>query len=724
MTNILWIAIPALTSLLYAILLYNLAARGVYMEPAERWRAAFLLAATLWSLSSMALHALHEVISPTYIVRVWTLANLALPLTINGFVAHFLALPRAQRLATLGALLYIPIAYLVLAGYVVRGAWIVDNRITYDVGPALPLFAVFWAFYMYSSGFYVLRERFRSTSPEFRQRLDYILGVIVLLTVGNTLNLTFLSSYPIDILLAALAAVLLGLSIAHNHLLTVQIALRRVVILVFLVLLYLAGSATLLYSVALFGEWAIAFASVMIALVTGLVMLSYAPIRGRVERTLEHFFLAERDLEPLLLRLSRLGTQLRPPKELAQAVLHEIQTFLNVTTAGLFLQYMDDQAYRLIAVTGVDARTSTLHFQADSPLIAILQARTDALTIGMLAELPEAAGLWIREWETLRALKTEVLVPIHAEDRLIGFFTFGVRKDGRAYSRRELSQTFPLLANQVSIALDNSRLYAQIQAKAEELARANEELQELDRVKTEIIQNVSHELRTPLTLIMGYAELLEQGFIANEDEVRDAGRLMLEHARHLRRLVEQLLAFQRLERAGITPQPFDFYAWLQDVVKAWQPALAKAGLTLVTEVPPDVGQVVGDESYLRQVVDNLLDNARKFSPNGGHIYLRAWRDDDHVYVSIADEGVGVPPDKLQRLFDRFYQVETGPRRKFGGMGIGLALCKEIVEQHGGRIWAESEGTGKGLTVTFTLPARGPASASKQAAGQPLTREQS
>lgn len=714
MLDVIWVAIPALTSLLYAILLYNLSGPGRYIEPAERWRAAFLLAATLWSLTSLLLHAAYRAVSPTLLVRLWALTNFAIPLTINGFVAHFLALRRAQRLAIVGVLLYIPITYLIAAGYAVSQAEMVGGQFRFITGPALPLLGLFWAFYMYSAGFYVLRERMRTRSPEFRQRLDYLLAVVVLLTLGNTLNITPLSSYPVDILLAGVAAILMGLSVSRNHLLAVRSATMRVLGFVLFGVAYVASAAFLLYVLSQLAEWALALAAVVVTIATGLVVSSYAPVRRRLTRLVERYFLAEYDIEPLLLRLSRVGTRLKPPQELAQIVLRDIRQFFGIAAAALFLEYDEDATYRLVAVEGIDLGEREIRFQADSPLIAILSRRQEAITLAALAEMPEARGLWIREWDMLRALRAEVLVPIFAEEGLIGFFTFGPREGGLAYSRRELEQTFPLLAGQVSIAMDNSRLYAQVRAKAEELARANEELKELDRIKTEIIQNVSHELRTPLTLIMGYAELLEQGIIEGEEDVREAGRLMLTHARHLRRLVEQLLAFQRMERSGISLYPFDLYAWLQDVITAWRPALSKAGLELVAEVEPDVDGVVGNESYLRQVVDNLLDNARKFSPDGGRITLRAWRDRDEVYISVSDQGIGVPPDKLPRLFDRFYQVDASPRRKYGGMGIGLALCKEIVERHGGRIWAESAGPGKGLTVTFTLPINVQASAENTA----------
>lgn len=701
--ELLWVAIPALTSLLYALLLYNLSRTEQYVEPAERWRAAFILTATLWSLCSMLLHAAYRAISPTLIARLWAVANFALPLTVHGFVTHFLARRRLQRITTIGVLLYIPIAALILAGQVVQEAVVSGGQFQFSMGPALPLVALYWIYYMYSAAFLILQERLRTTSPEFRQRLDYLLVVVGLIIGGNTLNLTPLRSYPLDILLAAVAALLLRLSVSHNHLLSVRVAFRRVVGFILLALLYIVVVAGGLYLLATLGTWALVLSVVVMAVVSGLLLLSYEPVRRRVERATTRWFGLEYDIGPLLLRLSRVSTRLRPPRELAGIILRDIRETLGLESASLFLRDEARGEYCLVAAEGLEVKDRRICFQIDSPLIAILQQRSQALTLGMLAELPEASGLWIEEWENLHMVGAEVLVPIILEEELIGFFTFGSRRE-MAYARRELQETFPLLAGHIATALDNSRLYAQVQAKAEELVRAYAELQEVDRIKTEIIQNVSHELRTPLTLIMGYAELLKDGTLAEEDQVKEAGRIILEHADHLRRLVEQLLAFQKVERSDFSLYTFDLRAWLEDVIKSWRPTLAKVGMQLVTDIAPNVDGVVGNESYLRQVIDNLLDNARKFSPDGGKITLRAWRDKNLVYVSVSDEGIGCPPDKLPYLFDRFYQVDGSPTRKFGGMGIGLALCKEIVERHGGSIWAESEGPGRGLTVTFTLPA--------------------
>ncbi len=703
--DILWVAIPALSSLLYALLLYNIATRSTYLEPAERWRIAFLFLATLWSLSSMLLHAAHHIISPTAIVRVWALTNFGVSLTIFGFVAHLLAHVRAQRVATIGIFLYIILAILIISGAVVKTAHFIHGEMEVSVGPGMYLATLYWIFYVYGAGLLALRERLRATNPEFRQRIDYLLGVVILLIVGNTLNLTPLRSYPVDILLAAMAAVLMGLSISHHHAVALRLAVIRALAFVSLILFYIVLVSGILYVLATLAEWTLIFASVMIALISSLLLLSYPPIRRRIEQFVERLFLSGYDVEQLLLRLNRIGSRLRPPDELGRLMLKEIREHLHIKSAALFVKDEAGRMYRLIATDGLTVPAATnVTFRIDSPLIHILENHNEALTLEMLAELPESSGLWIQEWEALQVVETEVIVPILTERGLVGFFTLGRREGGEAYSLRELHQTLPLLAGQVAIALDNSTLYAEVQRKAEELARANEELKELDRLKTEIIQNVSHELRTPLTLILGYAEMLAYGLLAEEEEVKEAGHLILEHVQHLRRLVEQLLAFQRMEQMGFSLYPFDMDAWIDNVVRSWRPALEKAGLSLVTDIAPDINGALGNESYLRQVIDNLLDNARKFSPNGGAITLRVWKENDVIYVSVSDQGIGVPPEKLPRLFDRFYQVDGSTKRRYGGMGIGLALCKEIVERHGGRIWAESKGIGKGLTVTFTIPA--------------------
>ena len=704
LTEFLWVTIPALSSALYAALLYTRGVSWKRLEPAERWLMAFVSAAALWGMSSVLLHAMPTGISPEVLVRLVAIFNFAMPLTVFGFTAHFLTHRTAKSLVIPGMALYVLIVALIVHGDVVRNARVVRGVVFQDYGPAMILAAAFWVFYMYGAGFLIFREWRRTSNLEYRNRLTYLLGVILLLTLGNTVNITPLQAYPIDQLCASLAAGLLALSLTQTQALHAYAALPRVILLVFLAILYVILISSALYFLAQLPRWTLLVASTVIALTSGLLLLSYVPLRQRLQNAITHFFFEDYNINKLLYRITTKATRLRLPQELGHDILQDMVEVLGLTSAVLVLRDEIEPIYKPVASMGVSEDVENSTFADDSPLLDILGSLDRALTWEELAEHPKASGLWISEWENLRRLQLEAIVPIRTDEGLLGFFVLGRKRNGSAYTVRELHETLPLIANQVAIALANSRLYAQVQREAELLARANEELRELDKIKTEIIQNVSHELRTPLTLIQGYAELLNSGMLENEAEIKEAGEVIRSHAQHLYRLVEQLLSFQKLERSPIELQPFDIRRWLQEVVRAWEPTINKSGLQLHLSIQPDVQYALGSREYLRQVIDNLLDNARKFSPEEGNIWIRAWRENDETYISVKDEGIGVPPEKLPYLFERFYQVDGSASRRYGGMGIGLALVKEIIEQHGGQVWAESKGPGTGLTITFTLKA--------------------
>ncbi|MCS7222005.1 MAG: GAF domain-containing protein [Anaerolineae bacterium] len=272
---------------------------------------------------------------------------------------------------------------------------------------------------------------------------------------------------------------------------------------------------------------------------------------------------------------------------------------------------------------------------------------------------------------------------------------------------QEVMLTF---ARQAAVALENARLYAT-------LREANEQLQEALRAKDEMIQNVSHELRTPLTLIMGYVELLREGALGSlSPEQEHAVAVLASQSARLKLMVEQLLTLQTFRRDALCKERFDLGPWLTQHVRAWAARAAAAGVELMLDLSPDLPPILADSSLLSHVINNLLDNAIKFSPDGGRITVRARVVADgepssshalpSLIISVTDEGIGIPPDKLNRVFERFYQVNGGLARRFGGMGIGLALCQRIVEAHDGRIWAESEGEGRGSTFYIMLPLTG------------------
>lgn len=263
----------------------------------------------------------------------------------------------------------------------------------------------------------------------------------------------------------------------------------------------------------------------------------------------------------------------------------------------------------------------------------------------------------------------------------------------------EEQEVMASFARQGAVALQNARLYGRLQA-------ANRELQAALQAREEMIQNVSHELRTPIALIRGYAELMvtEKGLGPLTTEQEHALDTIVHQADRLRTLVDRLLLLQTIKERVLELAPVDINALLRTTVQSWLPRAQQAGIELVWSPCPERPAVMGDSFLLAEVIDNLLDNAIKFSPDGGTVGLSTHHKGNEVIVAISDQGIGLPAAKKKRIFERFYQVDGSMSRCFGGMGIGLALCAAIVKRHQGRIWAESPGKGKGTTFYVALPA--------------------
>ncbi|MFC2028184.1 PAS domain S-box protein, partial [Chloroflexota bacterium] len=237
----------------------------------------------------------------------------------------------------------------------------------------------------------------------------------------------------------------------------------------------------------------------------------------------------------------------------------------------------------------------------------------------------------------------------------------------------------------------------------EEKEREAESLKELDRLRSELLSNVSHELRTPLTTIKGYTTML----MDYDDRLEREEKIQYLHtintsSDRMNELVSNLLEMSRLD-AGmlkLDKQPSDVSLLVQQA--ATEAKVRAHGHVIVTKVQKKLPTVYIDAGRIRQVLDNMLDNAVKYSGLGTTVTVRATHDDSNLIIKISDQGIGVPVDDLENVFDRMYRVEHGLVMRAGGAGLGLSISKGIVEAHGGRIWIESE-EGKGSTCIFTLP---------------------
>jgi signal transduction histidine kinase len=238
-----------------------------------------------------------------------------------------------------------------------------------------------------------------------------------------------------------------------------------------------------------------------------------------------------------------------------------------------------------------------------------------------------------------------------------------------------------------------------------ERKRAEAELRELDRLKTEFVATVSHELRTPLTSIRGFAELLLDGDVGElTPALERAIRVIDQNSGRLLSLIEDLLTFSRIEAGKfvLAREHVDLGQILERSCQAIRPSVDSADLTLVWDAPETPVYLDADPGQMERVLLNVLSNAVKFTPAGGTVTLRTSQTDDEVVVSVTDTGVGVPVDEQKHLFTRFFRASTAHENAIQGTGLGLSIAKAVVEAHGGWIRLESQ-PGAGTTVTFGLP---------------------
>ncbi len=231
------------------------------------------------------------------------------------------------------------------------------------------------------------------------------------------------------------------------------------------------------------------------------------------------------------------------------------------------------------------------------------------------------------------------------------------------------------------------------------------ELRRLEQVRTEFVANVSHELRTPLTAIQGYLETLLDGALEEPQHARKFLEIVFRHTERLGRLTDDLTDLSNIElgRISLRIEPTDLTEVTESALAIIQPRAGSGRVTVKASLPADMPEVLADRDRLAQILINLVDNAVKYTPAGGHVWVEAQRlPSGMVEVAVRDTGVGVPKADLPRLTERFYRVDKARSRELGGTGLGLAIVKHLVLAHGGDLGIESE-LWKGTTVRFTLP---------------------
>jgi PAS domain S-box-containing protein len=310
-----------------------------------------------------------------------------------------------------------------------------------------------------------------------------------------------------------------------------------------------------------------------------------------------------------------------------------------------------------------------------------------------------------------RAEEDDVLARIRRGERVDHYETVRVTRDGRLL---DISLTVSPLRDAAGRIVGASKIARDItgrrrlEAERDRLLAAAQAAREVaeasNRMKDQFLAIVSHELRTPLNSILGWARLLQAGGL-DEAERQRALDVIIRNTATQTQLVEDLLDLSRVVtgRMRLRFEPCELTALVADAVDAVRPAADAKGIALVTVPATDSGTIQCAPDRLRQVVWNLAMNAIKFTPPGGRVEVAVTRTEKTADIVVADNGVGISPEILPHVFEQFRQEDSSSTRAHGGLGLGLALVKHLVELHGGQVRAESPGKGKGATFTVSIP---------------------
>ncbi|HXI92098.1 MAG TPA: ATP-binding protein, partial [Blastocatellia bacterium] len=314
-------------------------------------------------------------------------------------------------------------------------------------------------------------------------------------------------------------------------------------------------------------------------------------------------------------------------------------------------------------------------------------------------------------------LKSCMIVPLVARNRTLGTITLATAESNRYYDVNDLALAEDL-AHRIALAVDNARLYREAQDAVtaredalrvhDELLRreqfAREEAETANRAKDEFLATVSHELRTPLNAILGWAHMLRANKLDQTTQTR-ALETIERNAKSQAQLIEDILDVSRIVTGKLRLEvgPVELAAVVDAAIDAVRPAADAKGIRIETALDPCAGPISGDPNRLQQIVWNLASNAVKFTGKGGHVQIQLHSVNSYVDIVVSDTGQGISSEFLPYVFDRFRQADATSTRSHGGLGLGLAIVRHLVEMHGGTVFADSPGEGMGATFTVKLP---------------------
>jgi len=441
---------------------------------------------------------------------------------------------------------------------------------------------------------------------------------------------------------------------------------------------------------------------------TVIILILFRPLRDRVELIIDKRFNREKyEYQTTIREASEVLATIIELGELLDNILNTVMNAVKITRGAIFLRDEGVVGYAAAVSKGYGSPDDLPYgIPAEHPLLTHFESSRRGLQINDIQEFKTFREQREPMLELMRLLRFVVVIPILYEQKLIGILGLGEKMSGAWYSTEDIDLLRTLMI-QTAISIENARKVEDLK-KMVELETSYRDLKRLDELKDNFLSMVSHDLRTPMTSIKGYATILmEKGDRLEKDRQLRFLSIIVKESDRLTRLINDLLDLQRFEagKMQMVLENVSLTELVKSSVESFGGAAISKHITLKKDIPEDDFYVKGDRDRLAQVISNLLSNAIKFTPDGGWVNVRMESYQENgksaVKVSVADSGPGIPKDKQEGLFNKFQQVESMIRSKEQGSGLGLALVREIVEHHGGRVGVESE-AGKGSVFYFIV----------------------
>ena len=404
------------------------------------------------------------------------------------------------------------------------------------------------------------------------------------------------------------------------------------------------------------------------------------------------------ELRQLIVRLSRLVevsvtlNSTLEPEPLLQFLIRSAADLLDSEAASILL--FDEKTQRLYfaASTGADpTELRKIPVPLEGSIAGTIYRDDSPLIINEVAADPRH---YRQVGEKIRfEARTMIGVPMRMRDRRIGVLE-ALNKRGGPFTESDL-QTLSIIASQAAVAIHNANLVSALQ-------KAYDELGKVEKLKSDFIAIASHELRTPLGVILGYAAILKEDA---DQATSEHAAAVLNSALRMRALIEDMtnMNMMRVGSAELAVSQQALQPILEAAYEEMRPLIEAKGQQVARHVAPEQLLANVDAPKMMMALTNLLNNAMRFTPGGGRIELGLERHGAEAWLRVGDNGVGLPADQLERIFDQFYQVEHHMTRRHEGMGLGLSIVRAVVRAHSGRVWAESAGRDQGATFTIAVP---------------------